>query len=72
MGFDYEHFPDSYSIVTNSDMIESLKILDSNPRQIWICKPGENSNRGRGIRIFVGLEKIKKFLQQKPGEMWVI
>ena len=19
---------------------------------IWICKPGENSNRGRGIRIF--------------------
>ena len=41
-------------------------------KTIWICKPGENANRGRGIKIFNNLNKIKKFLQQRTEENWVI
>lgn len=26
---------------------------------VWIVKPGENSNRGNGIRIFKEITKIK-------------
>lgn len=28
-------------------------------KNIWICKPGENSNRGNGITVISSLEEIK-------------
>ena len=31
---------------------------------IWICKPGENSNRGNGIVVLPCIEQVQKFLQQ--------
>jgi len=30
--------------------------------QIWICKPGENANRGYGIEVLPNLAAVKKFL----------
>ena len=55
-------------------MIENMesKIMEENSEAIWIVKPGKNSNRGRGIRIFQEVTKIKKFLQSKMGEEWII
>ncbi len=32
---------------------------------LWIIKPGENSNRGQGIEIADNLQEIKKIVNQK-------
>ena len=32
-------------------------------QSIWIVKPGENSNRGKGIQIFSDLDEIKDFVE---------
>lgn len=34
----------------------------SNPKNVWIIKPGENSNRGNGISIFDNLEDVKYYI----------
>ena len=45
----------------------------SNKEQIWICKPGENANRGKGIVVLPNLEQVKKLLSTtKDGERWVV
>ena len=41
---------------------KEFEIMEETPGAIWIVKPGKNSNRGRGIRIFSQVLKIKKFL----------
>lgn len=41
---------------------EEFTIMKKEQNAIWIVKPGENSNRGRGIRIFERICNIKKFL----------
>jgi hypothetical protein len=46
-------------------------IMEECSDAIWIVKPGK-SNRGRGIRIFSEVPKIKKFLQYKAGEELII
>jgi hypothetical protein len=66
--------PQSFNLKTQHDMskYEAFEIMNLLPDTIWIVKPGENSNRGRGIRIFKRVELIRHFLQQKAGERWVI
>ena len=34
-------------------------------KNIWIVKPGENSNRGSGIKVCLNLEEIKAILKKK-------
>mmetsp|Transcript_34251 Transcript_34251/g.52518 ORF Transcript_34251/g.52518 Transcript_34251/m.52518 type:complete len:121 (+) Transcript_34251:2792-3154(+) len=75
----FDILPETYLVSTQRDMSANpefndllKRYLDSNEPQIWICKPGQNSNRGRGIRIFTNLDKIRRFLEQKAGESWVI
>jgi hypothetical protein len=41
---------------------KEFEVMEESPEAIWIVKPGKNSNRGRGIRIFSQVPKIKKFL----------
>jgi hypothetical protein len=67
-------FPQSFNIKTQSDMsrFAEFEVMNTMPETIWIIKPGENSNRGRGIRIFKRVDLIRLFLQQKAGERWVI
>lgn len=43
------------------DAFEQSRALTG--QSIWIVKPGENSNRGRGIEIFKDLEAIKVFVE---------
>lgn len=47
--------PKSYNLKAEVDMseckeFERMKEIEGEP--IWICKPGENSNRGNGITLF--------------------
>ena len=35
---------------------EKAKDKKNQDKQIWICKPGENSNRGNGIVVLSGLD----------------
>ena len=45
-----------------------------NFEDVWICKPGENANRGRGITVFPSLLQVQHFLQKanKAGTRWVV
>eukprot|EP00347_Sterkiella_histriomuscorum_P014857 403359260 len=54
---------------------QKLNILDTTTSEIqaqldnlWILKPGENSNRGRGIVIMKKLSEIIQFLEEQKGE----
>ena len=70
----YKWLPQTFSIKTEENMMDfkEFEIMEESPEAIWIVKPGKNSNRGRGIRIFSQVPKIKKFLQFKSGEEWII
>ena len=39
---------------------------------MWIVKPGENSNRGKGIEIFNKIDQIEEFIQNQIGSKFVI
>ena len=39
--------------------IEREKDKKGKAKNIWICKPGENSNRGNGITVVSTLDEIK-------------
>lgn len=41
------------------EMIEEEKKTKKHIRNIWIVKPGENTNRGNGITVCYGLDDIK-------------
>lgn len=42
-------------------------------QSIWICKPGEFSNRGNGIKVLPSLAEVQSFIEgTKPGELWVV
>jgi hypothetical protein len=60
----YQFLPQTFSIKTEENMtnFKEFEIMEEALEAIWIVKPGKNSNRGRGIRIFSQVPKIKKFL----------
>jgi len=33
------------------------------PRNIWIIKPGENTNQGKGIQVAKDFEEIRQIVQ---------
>jgi len=35
---------------------------------IWIVKPGENTNRGKGIKVCNSVEQIKEYIEEKEGK----
>ena len=41
---------------------------------VWVIKPGENSNRGNGIKVESGLEKIRQLVEEycSQGEKTII
>lgn len=60
----FEFLPLTFNIKTQKEMsnYEEFTVMQKESQAIWIVKPGENSNRGRGIRIFDKICNIKKFL----------
>lgn len=43
--------------------LEEQKKTDKSFRNIWICKPGENTNRGNGISVCSGIDDIRHRLR---------
>lgn len=44
------------------------ELQEKEGQSVWIVKPGENSNRGRGIQIFEDLDQIREFVENTTRE----
>lgn len=61
-----------------SDFLEKFMELEQNKSKqtsfhnIWIVKPGENSNRGNGIQVVNTLEGIKHSIKPESGKSYII
>jgi hypothetical protein len=44
-----------------------LDLLGSNKKNIWIIKPGENTNRGNGIIVLKEFDEIKKLIEESTA-----
>jgi tubulin--tyrosine ligase len=40
------------------------KYINEHENDAWLVKPGENSNRGRGIKIFRTSEQIRDYIEE--------
>mmetsp|Transcript_33812 Transcript_33812/g.32897 ORF Transcript_33812/g.32897 Transcript_33812/m.32897 type:complete len:98 (-) Transcript_33812:578-871(-) len=46
---------------------QEMGVVPSNKKNIWIIKPGENSNRGNGIIVAKEFEEIKKLVEESTA-----
>lgn len=51
--------PEYSRFLTYYEKFEEQKKKKKNVRNIWIVKPGQNTNRGNGISVCYGLDDIK-------------
>jgi tubulin polyglutamylase TTLL1 len=51
--------PEYLRFLTHYERIEEERKTKKHLRNIWIVKPGENTNRGTGITVCYGLDDIK-------------
>lgn len=70
----FMYLPVTYSIKSGKFLEKDIEFIElygkySNQnnrfykdKNTWICKPGENANRGRGIVVLPNIEQVKKFL----------
>ena len=74
----FEYLPTTFHIVKGLDdenyykflrfYYKRAKEIKSNSQKLenmWIVKPGENSNRGYGIKVCKTLDEIKSIIKQK-------
>lgn len=52
--------------------LEESKKHQTNISNLWILKPGENSNRGNGIQVVNTLEIIKHSIIPTPGKTYIL
>jgi hypothetical protein len=64
-----KYLPVTVNLLITKNMAENpdfeelkSKYSSLDKKQIWICKPGENANRGRGIVVIPNIEQVLKFL----------
>ena len=55
---EFRRFEEIYSQIANE--AESEPELSKKPRNIWIVKPGENTNRGTGISVYSNISQIRE------------
>jgi hypothetical protein len=66
--------PVTYNLTTQRNMlddpqfVELLERFELDKAAIWICKPGENANRGRGIVVLKDLVEVRKMLQNSRAD----
>jgi tubulin polyglutamylase TTLL1/tubulin monoglycylase TTLL3/8 len=58
---EFEKFSESFAVFEKRKMKKKGK-------NIWIVKPGENSNRGRGIKVCKNLQEIKEVLRDNSEQ----
>ena len=74
-----EHVPLTFLVKNghkDSTFHEFLEQANFNNKKIkseyWIIKPGENSNRGKGIRVCNTVEQIKQFMDSSKRKSYII
>lgn len=55
----FEVIPYSVEVfLSDTEEIWEKTLIESNENEYWIIKPGEDSNRGRGITICKGVKSV--------------
>jgi len=49
------------------DIVREIKRRYKVPKNVWIVKPGENTNRGNGINVSSNISEIKSLVSQGGG-----
>lgn len=78
----FERLPLTFHINSKSDpeyekflkVFQELELNKENDGRanIWIVKPGENSNRGNGVHILNSIDSISPFIPQGEGQTLII
>lgn len=55
---------DLNEIFEQDEIVREIKRRYKVPKNVWIVKPGENTNRGNGINVASSLSEIKSLVQQ--------
>lgn len=50
------------------ELVSKYSNSDNPLQQMWIIKPGENTNRGNGIKVLSNLYAVKNYLQEKKPD----
>ena len=61
-----EEDPEFANFVQEFQRCERMK-KKKKTKNIWIVKPGENTNRGNGIQVCKSIEEIKEVIKKKVG-----
>lgn len=62
------------SFISFIERFESLELekndasLKNRTKNIWICKPGENSNRGNGITVVSTVDEVRSLVKSMNGQ----
>lgn len=71
----FDFIPETYLVTPDPEdtrMEEFIEYSESLKNPLWILKPGENSNRGRGIRLFTTTEELKALTKDNNSCVYVI
>lgn len=68
----FDYIPKTYHIRSTEDKEYGtfLRENEGEPEKVWIVKPGENSNRGKGIRLcsFSSISRLLKKAKHENGQ----
>ena len=75
----FDYIPLTYHIKSLSDenfskfKSEFNEIQEKFTEKVWIVKPGENTNRGKGIKVCNSIENIEEFItNNKEGRTFIV
>ena len=54
-------------MIESDEIMREIRERYPMQRNIWIVKPGENTNRGQGIEVCSDLNEIKSIVMNGPG-----
>ena len=59
---DQKKYDEEQRLIDNDQKIKDIKLQYPEIRNIWIVKPGENTNRGNGINVASSIAEIKSLV----------
>ena len=59
---DYEGADDGFESFDKDEVVKEIKRRYKVPKNAWIVKPGENTNRGNGINVSSCINEIKQLV----------
>jgi tubulin--tyrosine ligase len=65
----FEVIPVTFHVKSTNDpeFSDFEAFFNSNPNSIWIVKPGENTNRGKGISLAASVSEVKALVSDKSS-----